>query len=110
MAMVAPNDVSLDQVKCPVIKAWLNLPFLCSRAADGRLAHVLKDTIDRQTVADNAEMLEPLIAEFGILVKIFFSIQNYPYPCQPRINKYVQRLIWRFPLLKIGMPPLGRVY
>ena len=80
MAMVAPNDVSLDQVKCPVIKAWLNLPFLCSRAADGRLAHVLKDTIDRQTVADNAEMLEPLIAEFGILVKIFFFYTELPIP------------------------------
>eukprot|EP00435_Cladocopium_sp_Y103_P060660 s449_g22.t1 len=56
---------SVDKVSCPVLKAWLGLPFLCSRAADGKLAHVLKDTIDRQTVADNAEMLEPVIAEFG---------------------------------------------
>ena len=60
--MVGANDVSLDKVNCPVVKAWLSLPFLCSRAADGRLAHVMKDTIDRQTVADNAEMLEPLIS------------------------------------------------
>jgi len=84
--MVGANDVSLDKVNCPVVKAWLSLPFLCSRAADGRLAHVMKDTIDRQTVADNAEMLEPLISEFGILVKNLFHaciITHGPYPCQP---------------------------
>ena len=45
--------------QCPVIKAWLEMPCLVERAGGGRMAHVHKDELDRQTVIDNAEILDP---------------------------------------------------
>ena len=71
--MAGLNDASPDLVDCPVLKAWLAIPSLCSRAAEGKLAYVMKDNIDRQTVSDNADMLEPLISELGFLALMIWQ-------------------------------------
>ena len=75
--MVGPNEVSPDVVDCPVLKSWLAIPSLCSRGAEGKMAYVLKDNIDRQTVSDNADMLEPLISELGFLALMNLMIWQY---------------------------------
>ena len=54
---------------CPVVKAWMDMPVAVARAVEGKLAHVHKDSLDRQCVADNADFLEPLIREFGTLAE-----------------------------------------
>ena len=79
--MVGPSDVSPDVVDCPVLKSWLAIPSLCTRGAEGKMAYVMKDNIDRQTVADNADMLEPLISELGfpalMICKLMACIQHF---------------------------------
>lgn len=51
---------------CPIIKGWNALPYLVSRASGGKLATVGKE-MNRQSVSENAEVLEPVIATLGIL-------------------------------------------
>ena len=55
-----------EDVGCPIIKGWNALPFVVSRASGGKLATVGKK-LTRQCVADNVELLEPVIATLGIL-------------------------------------------
>ena len=53
----------------PVIEGWMALPYVTQRAAAGRLATVGKE-LNRQSVADNAELLEPLIEHYGSLSEV----------------------------------------
>ena len=60
---------------CPIIKGWNALPFLVSRASGGKLATVGKE-MNRQSVAENAELLEPVIATLGTLSELNIYLLN----------------------------------
>ena len=53
--------------KCPIIRVWMDMPVLMGRAATGKIAEVGKDGIGREAVSANADILEPVILEFGNL-------------------------------------------
>ena len=52
---------------CPVLSAWAALPYLMKRASEGKISTVGEQGITRATVADNAEILKPIILHFGAL-------------------------------------------
>ena len=54
--------------ECPVMKEWIKLEALVSRAADGKIALMHAKNIDRTTVANNYELLLPLVANYGTLI------------------------------------------
>lgn len=54
---------------CPIIQAWLELPEVAARAAHGRIADLGRDGLTRESVGANADVLEPLIKEFGNLAE-----------------------------------------
>lgn len=56
-----------DQVDCPIIKQWMKMDGSVERAGKGKIAEISKLPLTRETVADNAELLAPVIAEYGIL-------------------------------------------
>ena len=56
-----------ETTKCPVIRAWMDMPTVSTRAAGGKIAEVGKDGLTRESVAANADILEPLIKELGSL-------------------------------------------
>ncbi|CAL1135198.1 unnamed protein product [Cladocopium goreaui] len=67
---MASSESGLDEKQCPVVNAWMKLDLVVSRAAGGKIAEVGKK-MDRQSVADNADVLEPLIQHFGTLAELF---------------------------------------
>lgn len=64
------GDETGSVVKCPVIQEWLKLDAVVDRAAKGHLALAKSKTLTRDTVADNYEILGPLVAEYGAPVAI----------------------------------------
>lgn len=56
-----------DQVDCPILKEWMKMDSLVERAGRGKIAEIVKLPLTRETVADNADILAPVIAEYGIL-------------------------------------------
>lgn len=58
----------IPENQCPIIAAWSKLDGLVARAVNGRIADVGKE-LDRQAVSDNAEVLAPLLKEFGTLTQ-----------------------------------------
>lgn len=60
-------EVTLEAegAKCPIIKAWSDLPYLVTRATQAKLADLGHEGITRESVSANAELLEPIIKEFG---------------------------------------------
>lgn len=66
----APLVMTADQDGvCPVVREWAGMEALMGRASTGRLA-VAVGKLTRQTCVDNADLLIPLIKEFGILPEI----------------------------------------
>lgn len=61
-------------MECPVMKAWLDLPAVVDRATKGKICLVREAEITRTTVADNYELLMPLISEFGLLAVCFGTL------------------------------------
>lgn len=55
-----------DQVDCPILKEWMKMDHLVERAGRGKIAEISKLPLTRETVADNADVLAPVIAEYGI--------------------------------------------
>ena len=53
--------------ECPVMNEWLKLEAVVSRGSKGKIAHCKSETIDRDTVADNYELLTPLVTHYGTL-------------------------------------------
>lgn len=53
---------------CPVMAEWVKMEELVKRATSGRIALCKKEAIDRSTVADNYELLTPLVTHYGILL------------------------------------------
>ena len=56
------------------MKAWLDLPAVVDRATKGKICLVREAEITRTTVADNYELLMPLISEFGLLAVCFGTL------------------------------------
>ena len=73
---MASNESGLDENQCPVVSAWMKLDLLVSRAAGGKIAEVGK-TLDRQSVSDNADVLEPLIQHFGTQAELFCKQNSF---------------------------------
>ena len=86
--MMNTNETAAVAVDCPVLRAWLKLPHLCARGALGKVAQVSQDELDRQTVADNSEMLEPLIVNFGNLISNWLTITK------DKIHKKYHEFVW----------------
>lgn len=76
---MASSESGLDEKQCPVVNAWMKLDLVVSRAAGGKIAEVGKK-MDRQSVADNADVLEPLIQHFGTLAELFCKQVGNPCP------------------------------
>ena len=55
--------------ECPIIKEWLKIDELVYRATTGKIALCIGPSIDRSTVAENHELLIPLVTQFGALLK-----------------------------------------
>ena len=51
---------------CPIIQEWLKLDAVVERAAKGQIV-LATSKLSRDTVADNYELLGPLVSELGIL-------------------------------------------
>ena len=61
----SPSEV--ERSKCPIIRSWMDMSDVFARAALGKLADVGPDGMSRECVAANADILAPLIEEFGTL-------------------------------------------
>lgn len=62
------SESVIEPKQCPIIAAWCKLDGLVARAVNGRIADVGK-ALDRQAVSDNAEVLAPLLQEYGTLTQ-----------------------------------------
>lgn len=62
-----PPTLEGEASKCPIIRAWMDMPVLMGRAAGGKIAEMGKEGIGREAVSANADILEPVILEFGTL-------------------------------------------
>ena len=73
--------------ECPVFRAWKALPGVLERISKlGRICYVGSNGVDRQCVIDNADIIEPILREFGSLVciihevlHIFTPLHNYNF-------------------------------
>lgn len=63
------SDATLEAegCKCPIIKEWMNIPVLVARAAGGKMADLGKEGINRESLSTNADILDPIIREYGTL-------------------------------------------
>ena len=50
------------------MKEWIKLEAVVSRATEGKIALMHGKNIDRTTVANNYELLLPLVANYGTLI------------------------------------------
>ena len=78
---VVAADGNID---CPVMQQWVKLEALVARAGQGKIALMNKTALDRESVADNHELLIPLVSEFGTLYGLVNAnpIQTYTnYSC-----------------------------
>ena len=73
MVVVAGNGD--EAVERPVLKEWLKLERVVARAAKGNISLVRSDSITRDTVADNHELLGTLVSHYGIL-SANYEIEN----------------------------------
>lgn len=69
---------------CPVIQAWLQLEGVVERASKGHIALCRTDGINRQTVADNHELLKPLLQHFGT-----YAAHNRNMQCMKIVPVYM---------------------
>ena len=60
--------VSGSSEECPVLAAWALMQPVMRRAAEGKLC-IIGGAITRQTVADNVEVIEPLLQHLGSSAK-----------------------------------------
>lgn len=51
---------------CPIVRQWMEMPVVVSRAVLGKIAELGTEGVTRETVAANADVLAPLIREYGI--------------------------------------------
>lgn len=65
LALAAMVVVEGGDERCPVISEWLKIETLVARASKGNIALVRGNSIDRSTVADNYELLSPLVQTYG---------------------------------------------
>lgn len=63
------GDGKTAEADCPIIAQWMTLDALVSRAARGKIAEVHQPGLTRETVADNAELLEPILEHMGRLAQ-----------------------------------------
>jgi hypothetical protein len=54
-------------VECPVVQRWLTLDAVVTRGGDGKICDIKKLPLTREAVADNSEVLYPVIEHFGPL-------------------------------------------
>ena len=59
-------DMAAETPECPVLKAWQDVEVLVERAARCKLA-LVSGKLGRQHCVDNADLLIPLINEYGTL-------------------------------------------
>ncbi|CAL1147700.1 unnamed protein product [Cladocopium goreaui] len=79
-----------ERSKCPIIRSWLDIPDVAARAALGKLADVGKDGLTRECVSANADILEPLIQEFGTrpsINQVMDVVGRFLFLCRPRGRK-----------------------
>ena len=62
------SDSGKPHEECPVMKEWIKLEAVVSRATEGKIALMHGKNIDRTTVANNYELLLPLVANYGTLI------------------------------------------
>lgn len=67
MVVINGDGEAAMAIDCPVIKEWMGLEALVERAAKGQIAIAQGKKLTRDTVADNHEVLGPLISHYGIL-------------------------------------------
>ena len=65
--MSSDATLEAEASTCPIIKEWMSMPVLVSRAASGTMAVVGKQGIGREALSENADILDPIIREFGTL-------------------------------------------
>ena len=96
--MSTESGLETEGAKCPVIKAWSELPLVVSRAGQGKLVDLGKDWITREAVSHNADVLEPIIKEYGSLaqVKTITSCRigkkNYHDICVQKLHLYMDTI------------------
>lgn len=63
--------------ECPVLQKWMQLPGVVERAAKGSICLCRHEQLDRATVADNHQVLIPLIMEYGASKASGFSDHRF---------------------------------
>lgn len=64
--------------QCPVMTEWLNMEEVVKRGTKGHIALCTTESLTRSTVADNHELLIPLIKHFGTLSAKKMTLQENP--------------------------------
>ena len=67
--MASPGDgIRVDpEGKCPVLRAWSDMPSVVARAAAHGKISVTSGKLTRQTCIDNSDVLVPLVNAIGSL-------------------------------------------
>ena len=65
--MSSDTTLEAEGSKCPIIKEWMDIPVLVSRAAGGKMADLGSQGINRESLSANADILDPIIREYGTL-------------------------------------------
>ena len=63
--VVVESNATLENVECPVLKEWLKVEVLVARGVKGKVAECRSQSFSRLTVADNYELLIPLVTHVG---------------------------------------------
>lgn len=80
------------QIECPVLSEWVKMDELVQRAAKGHVALVRGKAIDRSTLADNHELLQPLLVQYGNLQPIHKGLNGrLDRPCKFSVHFHPPR-------------------
>ena len=72
--MMADADAP-EPPDCPVVRCWKGMDWLVKRAAEGKICTIISSVgITRQAVADNSEILLPVLLEYGYLALTTFNM------------------------------------
>lgn len=66
MAVVIAGDGQGEGVlECPILREWVKLDAVVQRATKGTVALLTSKDLSRDTVADNHEIIGPLVTHLG---------------------------------------------
>ena len=81
---------------CPVLREWVAKEEILLSASRGKLT-VAKGKLSRQTCVDNADLLIPLIKEYGTLLKFIQLVAC----CYTMLHPLILKIYWTPCIIKL---------